>query len=407
MHDEGLDTVLRFGALMLRAGDTAFRVRESMTVAARGLGLGELSLQIGLGSMMASEQRGGECATALREIGPFGVDTQRIGALEALAHSASAGMTAQEFAVKLSAIEAQPPRYSIFQVGAAIAVACGSFAFLNGGSGLEIAGAALGGGAGQGLRTLLLRRHLNQYLVAALSACLAVVVCCLVSLAGGRMGLGVTRDTVGLVSSVLFLVPGFPLLAALLDLLQHETAAALARLTYAAMLLLNAALGLSVVIALLGVSLTGPEPLAFDQPLLSLLRAAASFAGASGFAVLFNSKPRSILYIGLLAVVGNELRLTLRDVSLSLPTATFLGALAVGLSAHLLRRLKEPRIALSVPGVIMMVPGLYSVEALVRFNRDEVQGGLQALALVGFALGAMAMGLAAARFITEPAWLKK
>ena len=38
---------------------------------------------------------------------------------------------------------------------------------------------------------------------------------------------------VGFISSVLFLVPGFPLVAALLDLVQHQTTAGIARLFYA------------------------------------------------------------------------------------------------------------------------------------------------------------------------------
>ena len=72
-------------------------------------------------------------------------------------------------------------------------------------------------------------------------------------------------------------------------------------------------------------------------------------------------------------LIGNELRLLLYDSGVPLPLATFLGALAVGLSASIAGRwIKEARVALTVPAVVMMVPGLYALETfgLFRSRRD-------------------------------------
>ena len=44
-----------------------------------------------------------------------------------------------------------------------------------------------------------------------------------------------------------------------------------------------------------------------------------------------------------------------------------------------------------------MIPGLYAFEMIVLFNRGRVLDALQAAALFGFVIGALAMGLAAAR----------
>jgi uncharacterized membrane protein YjjP (DUF1212 family) len=404
---ETLEEVLRFGAQLLRAGGTAFRVRQLMGVVARGMGVDALSIQLGLGSITASGQRGSERATLMCEVGAPGVNTRRIGALEELARTTPPGMTPHELATKLAAIEGAPPRYPIAQTGAAVGAACGAFAVLNGGTGLEVAAAAVGGGIGQGLRSLLLRQRLNQYLVTTLCALVAASGYCLSAAMVRHTGFGATHDTAGLISSVLFLVPGFPLVASLLDLLQHETAVALARLTYATMLLLTAAVGLSVVIVGVGVSVEAEPPLALAEPLL-VLRAGASFAGACGFAMLYNSSSRTVLHVGLLALVGNTLRLTLHDAGLALPPATFIGALVVGLLASLARRwLNEPRIALTVPGVIMMVPGLYAIEMLVQCNQGEILAALRSAVLVVFVVGAMAMGLAVARFLSQPEWLRE
>ncbi|HEU5135182.1 MAG TPA: threonine/serine exporter family protein [Steroidobacteraceae bacterium] len=397
-----LEEVLRFGALMLRSGHAAFRVRQSMGAIASSMGLDHLSVKLGLRSIIATGRRGTGTATLVREVGAPTVNTERIAALDALARTIPPGVSASEFAMKLTAIETAPPRYSIVQTAVAVGVACGAFASLNGGVGPEVAACAVGGGVGQGLRSLLLRLRFNQFAVTAMCAVIASAVYCLVSSAAVHAGFGAVRNSAGLISSVLFLVPGFPMVAAMLDLLQHETGAALSRLAYATTLLLAAAFGLSLVIYVVGFAIERSPPPVFPMPQTLALRAVASFAGACGFAILYNGAWRNVLLVGVIASMGNEIRLALHDVGLALPPATFFGALAVGLMASLVARwVTSVRIVLTVPGVIMMVPGIYAFETLVYFNRGEVLAGLSAAVVVGFVTGAMATGLAAARFLTQ------
>ena len=402
-----LEELLRFGGLMLSAGDTAFRVRRSLGMIARGMGFVALSVQLGSRNLVASVWRDGETATLVRDVDVPCVNTERIGALEALARN-MLGMPSSAFAAELAAIESARPRYSIVQTAAAIGVACGAFAFLNGGVWPDVAACAIGGGIGQGLRSFLHRRHFNQYAVTALTALVASGVYCVASGIAIRAGFGLGRNSIGLISSVLFLVPGFPLVTALLDQLQHETAAAVSRLAYAVMFLLTAAVGLSVVITLVGFSVEGSPQPTFAKPLMLVLWALASFCGACGFAILYNGTWSNVLHVGLVAIIGNEIRLTLHSSGLALPLAILIGAFAVGLTASLVGRwIKEARVALTVPGVIMMVPGLYAFETLVYFNQGEIFKALAAGVLVGFAVGAIAFGLAAARFISEPEWLRE
>ena len=80
----------------------------------------------------------------------------------------------------------------------------------------------------------------------------------------------------------------------------------------------------------------------------------------------------------------------------------------MGLCASVAGRwIKEARVALTVPPVVMMVPGLYAVETLVYFDRGEVLKGISAAVLVGFVVGSIAFGPAAARFISQPEWLRE
>jgi uncharacterized membrane protein YjjB (DUF3815 family) len=83
--------------------------------------------------------------------------------------------------------------------------------------------------------------------------------------------------------------------------------------------------------------------------------------GGCGFAILYNGTWRNVLYVGAIALIGNELRLLLYRSGVPLPLATFLGALAVGLTASIAGRwIKEARVALTVPAAVLMVPGLYA-----------------------------------------------
>jgi uncharacterized membrane protein YjjP (DUF1212 family) len=400
-----LPALLRFGTMMLRAGDTAFRVHQATSHLAGRLGIDRLALHLTLGGITATAWKGGEATTLAVDVAPPGIDAARIGALEKLAQGDDA-LTPTDLIARLDAIEAAPPLHSVATVAIAIGLASGAFAYLNNGDLLGILAAVGCGAVGQATRALLLRRRLNQFAVTAFTALLASGLYCLVvmGLAGRAFTPGLA---IGFISSALFLVPGFPLVAALLDLVQHQITAGIARLTFATMILLAGAFGLSIAAAAAGLTAFGvPAPGQGIEPMVLLWRACASFAGGCGFALLYNSTWRTVLVVGVLSLAGNELRLALHDLGLGLPPATFVGALAVGLLASLARRyLHEPRIALTVPAIIIMTPGIFAFRTIVLLNQGEMLAALEAAAICGFVVGGMALGLATARFISERHWI--
>ncbi len=401
-----LACLIRFATLMLRSGDAAFRVRQWTARLARAMGIDGFAARIALGTMAASARRGGDEVTRLVEIAPIGVNAFRIGALEDLARSAEPGMTAGTIAARLEAIERTPPLHPLLLTALAVGAASGAFSYLNDGGPIEILASALAGAIGQALRSALLGRRINQYATTALCAIVASGLYCLIVALLGNLGLPMPSHAAGFISSALFLVPGFPLVAALLDLLQHQTEAALTRLAYATTILLAGAFGLCTVASLAGLSAAPPPALPESEAMRLILRAIASAIGGWGFAILYNSSWRTALTVAALALAGNELRLGLHDAGLALAPATLIGAAAVGLLASLVqRRRSEPRIAHTVPGIIIMVPGTFAFQAIVLFDQGSVIGALNAAGLGAFVVGAMALGLALARFATEPEWL--
>ncbi len=403
---DAVDALIEFGGLMLRTGTEAFRVRQRMGELARALGVEALALHVLLGSIEVTARRGREHVTLVSEVAPLGIDARRLGDLERLARDARPCLNAAALRAKLKTITAKPPVFPIVVTAIAVGVASGAFSYLNDGGVYEILAAFAGGAVGQFLRSLLFHRHVNQFAVTAICAVLASGVYCLIMGGLAGAGLAVPHHAAGFISSSLFLVPGFPLIAGMLDLLQHQTLAAIARLAYGTTVLLSAAFGLSLVAAAAGLTASPPAAPELGEAATLALRAIASFAGGCGFAILYNSTPRTVLAVGCLALVGNELRLALHDLGMGLPPATFLGALAVGLLASLVSAwLDEPRIALTVPGIIIMVPGTYAFQTVVLFNQGDVLPALQAATLGSFVVGAMALGLAAARFVSERNWL--
>jgi uncharacterized membrane protein YjjP (DUF1212 family) len=398
---EAMDVLLRFGASMLRSGNTAARTREWIEVMARKMGFDAVAVSLSMDSITVTVSRSGESATTMGEIGAPGVNVSRIADLEELAKAAEPGQMQRGTAVKLEDTEATKPLYSGVQIATAVGVASGGFAFLNGAAAVEMIAAAIGGGIGQWMRSWMVHRRLNQYGAAALSAIAASGIFVLMETLARHVGLGLAHYPAGFIASVLFLIPGFPLIAGLFDLLQSQTVAAVSRLAYGLMILLAVALGLSIVIAIGGVDITRQPPVELAYPLKLLLRAIASFVAACAFAMLFNSSARVVLGVGLLALAANGMRLVLIDMGMELAPAAFLAALAIGLVALLVeRRFNVPRMAMIVAPIVIMMPGVYAYEMIVLFNRGQMLGALEASAACGFVVGALAMGLATARFFS-------
>ena len=397
---DALDMLLRFSVVMLQSGNTAVRTRKWIDAIAPKLGFESVSAIVSLESITVSVRHGGEWLTAMRQLGPPGINVSRIARLEELARTVRAENAHAEIAAGLAEVESAVPRYSFVQIAVAVGLASGGFAFLNGAAAPETVAAAVGGGCGQWLRLWLTRRGFNHFGAAVLSAILASGLYVLAAAIGSYFGFRFAQYPAGFIASILFLVPGFPLIAALFDLLQYQTLAAVSRFAYGVMLLLAVAFGLSIVVGVAGVDLSRQPPVELAYGLKLLFRAVASFVAACAFAMVFNSPPRVALAAGLVALGANELRLMLTDIGLMLAPAAFFTALLIGLIALVTeRRFNVPPMAVTVAPIVIMIPGIYAFEMIVLFNRGQMLEALQASASCFFVVGALAMGLAVARFV--------
>ena len=227
---------------------------------AKKLSFDEISVALTFDSVIASARRAAECGLRWRVKSGFPASMPGASAnLSSLPKKQNWARMRRRLPQILRGSNSAPPLYTRTQIAAAVGAASGAFAFLNGCGATEIWVAAVSSALGQAARSQLARRHFNQYGATALSAVVAAGMYVSIAELSGRAGWGSADHPAGFMSSVLFLVPGFPLVAALLDLLEHQTVAAFSRFAYGIMMFLAATFGLSIIVGIVRIDLS-PHP---------------------------------------------------------------------------------------------------------------------------------------------------
>jgi uncharacterized membrane protein YjjP (DUF1212 family) len=400
------DVTSRMGALMLGSGTGSFRVLQAMRRVAAALGIDHLQAQITLTHIVSTTTRQGIFRTQVVEVPTPGVNADRIAELERISYTLAEGSSAAELDARLDEVERRTALYLTWELVLAAAVACMAFAFLNNGGLSECIVVFIAAACGRCAQLLLARRKVNQLacvLVAAVIGCAMYV-----TVATGVRhldpsvgGLHVSAFT----SSILFLVPGFPLITGALDLARSDLAAGIQRFTYASLIIFSAGFGAWMVVAVAGVSPGTASVPAIGLAALDALRLVAGFVGVFGFAVGFNTPWRFAVAAACIGAVANTARLTAIGLHLPEQFAAAGATFVVGLAAAFVSGyVRSPRIVLSVPAMLIMIPGAVAFRGLVFLNDGRITlalaNGLQA----GLIVASLVVGLAIARILTDRGW---
>jgi uncharacterized membrane protein YjjB (DUF3815 family) len=132
----------------------------------------------------------------------------------------------------------------------------------------------------------------------------------------------------------------------------------------------------------------------------------ASFCGVFGFSLMFNSHRRMAAAAGLVGAIANTMRLSLVDFAhFPAPLAAFLAALLAGLLAGYVReKVGYPRIALTVPSIVIMVPGLYMYRGIFLLALTNVGAGATWMTEALMLVMSLPAGLLTARILTDKKW---
>jgi uncharacterized membrane protein YjjP (DUF1212 family) len=252
-----LRVTMRFGVLMLRSGAASFRTDESMRRLAESLGVGRLDAYVTPTGVIATAYSGREHRTQIMKVPALGVDMNRVVELEMLSRRVPPDATPEQIEKRLDEIEAMGSLYKRWQIILAVGLACGGFALIIGGGPLEFIAAVCGASAAQTLRIRLNRLHINPIPVTAICAALATAISFGLAQLSVRIGpaLGLTPiPRLGVIASVLLLVPGVPLVSSIIDITHLDLVSSTARGVYAMVLFVSIGIGMLIVLAWTGLS---------------------------------------------------------------------------------------------------------------------------------------------------------
>lgn len=398
--------IVRTGKALLNAGAESHRVRLSMEQVAAALGIQWLQSQVTLSEVSVTLFKGAQFRTQVGQVHSIGVNADKITRLELMTSELPPDVTPQQVEDLLHQIDSRGARYSPWFNSLCAAVACTAVAFLNNAWWLEIIGVLIAAFLGQRLRVHFQRRAINVYLTALIATMVAAFAYIGVTRALALWLPDSSPQGAGCVPAVLFIVPGFPLVTAVLDLVKSDITAGVSRVAYAFMVLTSAAVALVTVTWVFDISPAPLPPPPLPTPLLWTLSAVASWLGVAGWAVMFNTRLRGAVIAGGVGLVANLGRLALLELGTPNWAAACLACLAIGWLAHLcVIRQRLAEVTIAVPAALIMIPGAPAFRALVAFSQGDANAMLLNSGAAVFTIMGMAIGLSLAKILTDRDWV--
>lgn len=293
--------------------------------------------------------------------------------------------------------------YSPAALGMAAALACGGFTFLLGGGPIEMLCAFIGAGVGNYVRCKLTKHHFTLFLCVVSSVSLACFTYAgFLKLAEILWGISVQHEA-GYICAMLFIIPGFPFITSGIDLAKLDMRSGMERFAYAILVILVATMAAWIMALILHL-----QPVDFPKICLTseeqvIFRLLASFCGVFGFSIMFNSPPGLAAVAAGIGAVANTLRLEFVDLTGMPPAvAAFIGALTAGILASLIKnRAGYPRISVTVPSIVIMVPGLYLYRGFYNLGMMSLSVSASWFASAMLIVMALPLGLIFARILTD------
>ena len=395
----------RIGLMFLASGAGAYRVRAAMNKISRALNV-TCNADIGIKSISYTCIEGNDSCTNALSNRTTGVNTTKLNYLEMFCDGfaeRTERYSIDSFHNMLDTIDKSGSNYAVWQLCLASGAACGAFAFLLGAGWIEMLCTFIAAAAGFLIRKILL--NLSYTLFANVSA--AVLTSCFTYITLMKiisMALHVPADyRAGYICSILFIVPGFPLITGGIDIAKMDRKSGIERIVYAFMVICVAALTCAFTASVLLYSPVDFPPYELELPVKYALRLVMSFIGVFGFSMIFNSTPKMAMTAGFLGMIANFVRLLLTDHGVKVGVAAFVGALLAGIMASSIKKLVGiyPRITLTVPSIVIMVPGMFMYKGIHFLSIGDFEQGGEWLWKAIMIIASLPLGLVFARILTD------
>ncbi|EWS70860.1 membrane protein [Vibrio vulnificus] len=239
--------VAQAGQMLLAHGAESTLVGDIMRRIGIASGVSEVEVALSANALVVTTVMDGHCITTTRSCVDRGINMKAVTEIQRICIMMEKGvldpMMAQR---KLNNIS--PERYNRWLVVFMIGISCASFARLAGGDWVVFAMTFLASACGMIVRQEIGHRHFNPLLNFAATA----FVTTLISAQAVILEIG-NLPTVVMASSVLMLVPGFPLINSVADMLKGHINMGIARFVMASLLTLATSLGIVAAMSVTGI----------------------------------------------------------------------------------------------------------------------------------------------------------
>lgn len=395
----------RVGIMLLSCGTGAWWVRSSMNTLAEIMGI-TCTADIGLMSIEYTCFDGQDGFSQSLCLTNTGVNTSKLNRLEHFIQEFEVDgkdMSGEELHVLLDNIEKIHGLYSPIALGFAAALACGGFTFLLGGGPIEMFCAFIGAGIGNFLRCKLSKHHFTLFLCIVSSVSLACLVYAgLLKIGEMLFGISIQHEA-GYICAMLFIIPGFLFITSGIDLAKLDMRSGTERLMYALIVILVATMAAWLMALILHLQPVDFLKISLPVGAWILLCLITSFCGVFGFSIMFNSPVRLAATAAGIGAIANTLRLEMVDMTAIPPAgAAFVGALTAGILASLIKsKVGYPRISLTVPSIVIMVPGMYLYRGFYNLGIMSLDPAASWFASAILIIAALPLGLIFARILTD------
>lgn len=250
-RDEQTDVtrVIVKAAQMLASCGAESRIIEQ-TTSRLGVALGIESVEMAItpSAIVLTTLNHGSCVTTTRRIPEFGIQMGVLCAIQRICVLTEKGLLENVHDVKKHLDEIRPYRYNRWLVVLMIGLSCGSFSLLFGGDWPVFLVTCLASATAMFIRQEIAHRHFSPLLNFVATAFVATVI----ASSAVVFGWG-AQPELAMAACVLLLVPGFPLMNAVFDVVKGYYNMGLARWLMATLLTLSATAGIVLAMKLTGI----------------------------------------------------------------------------------------------------------------------------------------------------------
>ncbi len=245
-----IDLSLWAGQLLLQSGAESQQVEETVHRFGTALGCDWLEIFISPNAIAITAISAGEFRTKLRRVVNVGANLSVVAEIHTLVGRVLDGERDRVWLrAELTRISQLTPGYNRWTVALMVGLACGAFSQLFGGDLAIFAVTLIAAAVGMRVRQLLQQRQFNSFFIVSTTAFVVSLIAGLASVF--QIG---NRPQLALVSSVLLLIPGVPLINGVNDLIKGYMITGIARSVTGALVAASIALGLLLAMALLRIN---------------------------------------------------------------------------------------------------------------------------------------------------------